>query len=75
MDANANPIPESGERNVYCPFYSNCLDLAVRYGWESWGCAECPHKLTRSSHTEYEYECNHTDTHFDLPADVFREII
>lgn len=42
MDAKANPVPEKGERNVFCPFYSDCLDLAVEHKWDSWHCFRCP---------------------------------
>jgi hypothetical protein len=75
MDANTNPIPKSGERNISCPFYGNCLDHAVRYCWESWGCSQCPHKLTRPPRTAYEYACNNPEPHYDLPADLSRLIV
>ncbi|MFZ5470311.1 MAG: hypothetical protein ACOZIN_12820 [Myxococcota bacterium] len=38
--------PTSGEadmrhRNVFCPFYDSCLDVAVRRGWSDWTCNHC----------------------------------
>lgn len=30
------------DRQVWCVHYDDCLDLAVRAGWESWACASCP---------------------------------
>jgi hypothetical protein len=41
---NLNPVQKSGERNYFCPFYSDCLDFAVKEAWKSWRCLECRHK-------------------------------
>lgn len=29
-------------RVVFCPVYQQCLDVAVRNGWEDWTCGRCP---------------------------------
>jgi hypothetical protein len=29
------------DRNVFCPSYTRCLDVAVKAGWEDWTCARC----------------------------------
>jgi hypothetical protein len=28
-------------RNIFCPYYQGCLDLAVRNDWDDWTCAHC----------------------------------
>jgi hypothetical protein len=46
----ATPINPEGSRkmsveshrNLFCPQYDDCLDEAVRRGWNSWTCARCP---------------------------------
>jgi len=30
-----------GHRNLFCNFYDNCLDEAVKRGWNSWTCTRC----------------------------------
>jgi len=30
-----------GQRHLFCTFYDDCLDEAVRRGWNSFGCAHC----------------------------------
>ena len=30
-----------GHRNLFCNFYDNCLDEAVKKGWTSWTCTRC----------------------------------
>lgn len=29
-------------RNLFCPEYDECLDIAVSGGWTSWSCERCP---------------------------------
>jgi len=30
------------QRLVFCPLYQQCLDVAVRNGWEDFTCRRCP---------------------------------
>ena len=41
----AKPIAETGERNIYCPYYGGCLDYAVDHSWESWNCSVCGYNV------------------------------
>jgi hypothetical protein len=72
MDQKANPIPESGERNIHCPFYNDCLDYAVSGSWQAWNCSQCPYKLIKQSIAEYVLD--NTDSFYDLPLTVRGEI-
>ncbi len=68
MNQKANPIHESGERNILCPFYNDCLDYAVNSSWQAWNCSQCPHKLIKQSIAEYVLY--NTDLFYDLPLNV-----
>jgi len=68
MDQKANPIHESGERNIFCPFYNDCLDYAVNGSWQAWNCSQCPHKSIKQSIAEYVLY--NTDLFYDLPLNV-----
>jgi hypothetical protein len=46
MDQYPKPIRKKGEKNVFCPYYKDCLNHAAKLHWENWDCSECPHKLT-----------------------------
>jgi len=46
MDQNPKPIHKNGEKNVFCPYYKNCLNHAATLRWENWDCSKCPHKQT-----------------------------
>lgn len=74
MDLKAKPIRKRGERNIYCPFYSDCLDYAVNHFWQYWSCSECPHKLIRKSITEWEYIINDANPYYDLLPGLARGI-
>jgi len=37
-----NPVCGSGDRNLFCSHYSQCLDLAIGNAWDTWACFECP---------------------------------
>ena len=49
MKSKPNPIHKSGTRNVFCPYYEECLDHAVERRWKYWNCTGCPHKLNKIS--------------------------
>lgn len=36
-------------RNIFCPQYQGCLDLAVRSDWADWTCARCPLRAASDS--------------------------
>lgn len=29
------------QRNIHCPFYTSCLNLAAKRGWQDWTCLQC----------------------------------
>jgi len=68
MEQKANPLSEPGERNIFCPFYNDCLDYAVSASWQAWNCSQCLHKFIKQSIAEYVF--NNTDSFYDLPLTV-----
>ena len=44
MGQKEYPVHSRGDRNVFCPHYNQCLDHAVKFGWEYWACLDCGHK-------------------------------
>jgi hypothetical protein len=69
MVPEANPVPTKGERNIYCPFYNNCLDYAVRYSWETWNCSQCPYRMMKQPIKRCEYEVKEADSDYVLRCD------
>jgi len=73
MDPRAKPIPKRGQRNIYCPFYNDCLDHAVKNLWQCWSCAECPHRKIKSV-DELEYEADDGEVCYEISPDMVREM-
>ena len=48
MNNNENPVHTKGDKNVFCPYYGNCLDYAVQLHWEYWTCLYCQHKKKKT---------------------------
>lgn len=74
MVPKGNPIPAKGERNIYCPYYNNCLDYAVQDWWDSWNCSQCPYRLIKQSIRERDYDIGEAELDYDLMCDLPLEI-
>ena len=74
MNPKANPLPKTGYRNTYCPFYGGCLDYAVDHSWQAWDCSYCQHKEVQPSITEWDYVLNDPVSYYELPLDIARRI-
>lgn len=48
MEHNQSPVSIEGYRNVFCPYYSDCLNHAAKNYWEYWACMDCQHKKKQS---------------------------
>lgn len=44
MEQNKSPLHSLGYRNVFCPYYGDCLDQAAKHHWQYWSCLECEYK-------------------------------
>lgn len=73
MEPIANPICKRGERNIYCPYYSDCLDYAVNHFWQHWSCSKCPYKKIRAI-DEIEYGAIGEELDYEFSPDIIRKI-
>ncbi|MGD2125354.1 MAG: hypothetical protein PVG99_04695 [Desulfobacteraceae bacterium] len=74
MSKNRHPIYKKGDRNAFCPFYSVCLDEAVKKSWAYWDCSECDHRSSRDSSFDIENRVNDSMPYYDLPDDIFEKV-
>ena len=70
MVPKGNPIPAKGERNIYCPYYDNCLDYAVQDWWDSWNCSQCPYRFIKKSLGERDLDIDEDEPDYDLLCDL-----
>jgi hypothetical protein len=73
MELKPNPICKRGERNIYCPFYSDCLDHAVNQFWRNWICSQCPYRNIKSI-DELEYGADGEQLSYEFSPDILRKI-
>ena len=74
MVPKGNPIPARGERNIYCPYYNNCLDYAVQDWWDSWNCSQCAYRSIKKSFGERDYDNGKDELDYNLLCDLPLEI-
>ena len=73
MDQNRNPVHTKGDRNIFCPFYRNCLDDAVRFRWKYWACLHCQHKKNGKFLTDVLLTPTDTSPYYSLPPSVYKK--
>ena len=61
-----NPSPKRGRRNVFCPHYSECLDLVIRNGWMHWNCSSCDHRFNREAEPEIPLNVKYSVAYYEL---------
>jgi hypothetical protein len=61
-----NPTPDQGSRNVFCPYYSDCLDRVIKKGWMSWHCHLCGERFNQGARPEFPLRVNHSVAYYEL---------
>jgi hypothetical protein len=61
-----NPGRCGGKRNIFCPYYSVCLDFAVQEQWVSWGCKDCEHRFNESGRAELQSGREHAVVYYEV---------
>ena len=72
MEPKPNPVYKKGERNIYRPFYSDCLDHAVNQFWRHWSCSQCPYRNIKS--IDVEYGADGEELSYEFSPDIIRKI-
>ncbi len=66
MNTQCNPLRTQGDRNVFCPFYNECLDYAVKQSWEDWSCHECSHQFNEEGKPELQLTVAYSIPYYEL---------
>lgn len=74
MNSTYNPIHKKGERNVFCPYYGDCLNYVIEMSWNYWDCCDCQHRLNEGAREEIQFTTSDSIAFYDLPLEVYREI-
>jgi len=73
MDKDQNPLHTIGERNVFCPYYSNCLDYAAKRYWEYWACLDCRYKRKQKLLADVLLPTGNADTYYTVSPSIYKE--
>lgn len=74
MNLNAKPVCDYGDRNIFCPYYDDCLDYVVDCDWEAWNCASCPYNQLRYPIIETEGTIDHEIPYYELTREWPEEL-
>ena len=74
MNEKCKPIHKRGKRNVFCPYYGDCLDYVIEKSWEGWDCSDCQHKMTEEARKDISLRSNDSIAYYDLPAELWRKL-
>ena len=66
MNPECNPIRKKGERNVFCPYYNDCLDFVINHAWEGWDCRECRHRSNWAAAPEISLTVNPVVEYYEI---------
>ena len=73
MKKRPNPLEKSGERNLYCPYYEDCLDHAIELHWQNWNCSKCTHR-SRQQPLSIMGTVPDLEFCYELPSKIYREV-
>ncbi len=66
MELKRNPVWKKGKRNVFCCYYSDCLDEVIKKDWKDWVCQECPYQTNVDNAPELPYGINHSVAYYEI---------
>ena len=67
MNRKPKPVHKQGERNLFCPYYDDCLDQAVRKNWADWDCRGCAHRSVQDSPGDSRFTSSLYVEYYELP--------
>ena len=73
MEKDKNPVHNKGYRNVFCPYYRNCLDHASKHYWECWTCLDCRHKQEQKSPGDVMLSPKGADPYYSVSPSLGRK--
>ena len=71
MQANSNPVNATGKKNVFCPYYKECLTYACKKYWKYWSCLDCEHKQRRRTITGNLMPQQSPDLYYTISPSLF----
>ncbi len=61
-----NPSRRRGKRNVFCSFYSECLDVVIGNRWNHWNCTQCEQRFNKGAAPEIPLNVNYNIAYYEV---------
>lgn len=74
MNQNPNPVRKNGTRNLFCPYYSGCLDHAAKRHWEYWACFDCSNQLMREAGMEGPFSSGDSSPYYSISPEIYLKV-
>jgi hypothetical protein len=74
MRTYRKPVRTKGYKNIFCPYYGNCLDHASKRHWEYWTCLHCRYKSLKESIPEEPVSATCTDPYYSISPSMAGKI-
>ncbi len=71
MQLHFNPQHEQGKKNIFCPYYGECLDYACKQHWGYWSCLNCVHRRKSKAVTTDLFAAQNYDPYYSLSPSLF----
>jgi hypothetical protein len=75
MKQRPNPIQKTGDRNLFCANYGDCLDHAAKRHWKYWSCYHCKHQYRSQPSVDGPITANETALFYTMPQDIYQKVI
>ena len=67
------PTHRNGMKHPDCPFYGECLSLAVRRKWNTWSCGNCSNHLLKAVNDRLQFIIQYCRVLFDIYPEFKRK--
>jgi hypothetical protein len=73
MQPRPSPMNNAGPRNLFCPYYEDCLGHAAARRWRAWHCSKCAHRFRKEPLGEAPL-VKDPNPQYELPSSIDRAL-
>ena len=70
MKIDLNPVRVKGNKNVFCPYYRKCLDIASMDNWKHWSCKHCASRHDKKPLSNVVLRSQDTGPYYSVPLSI-----
>jgi len=74
MQPKPNPVNDTGEKNIYCPYYDFCLNHAAHNLWNAWKCSDCAYKTEKKAFSNLQIRDHESAPLYTLAPEISKKL-